>query len=91
MAELLEVLMVVSFGISWPTSIYKSIKSRSVKGKSLFFLVLIWIGYVCGIGSKIAGDKITYVLFFYILNLFMVSIDIFLYFRNTYLEKRENC
>ncbi|MDF2858862.1 MAG: hypothetical protein K0Q87_4713 [Neobacillus sp.] len=87
MTEILEAMMVICFGISWPISIYKSIKSRSSKGKSLIFLLFILIGYICGIASKISGNKITYVLYFYILNFIMVSIDIALYLRNTYIEK----
>ncbi len=87
MTEILEAMMVICFGISWPISIYKSIKSKSSKGKSLIFLLLILIGYICGIASKISGNKITYVLYFYILNFIMVSIDIVLYLRNAYIEK----
>ena len=34
MAQLFEAAMVVSFGISWPTSIQKSYTSRTAKGKS---------------------------------------------------------
>ena len=44
MAELFEALMVKSFGISWPTSILKSYTSRTAKGKSLVFLLFIFIG-----------------------------------------------
>ncbi len=82
MSELFEALMVISFGISWPLSIYKSWKSRSTKGKSLLFMAFIVFGYLCGITSKILADKITYVFFFYILNAVMVSCDIALYLRN---------
>ena len=35
--DLLEALMILCFGISWPLSIYKSWKSRTAKGKSLTF------------------------------------------------------
>ena len=52
MSDLLEALMIVCFGLSWPVSIYKSYTSRTAKGKSLFFEVFIWIGYVFGIGRK---------------------------------------
>ena len=80
MIELLEAFMIISFGISWPISLIKSIKSKSVKGKSLLFLFFILFGYICGILSKIIGDKITYVLIFYVLNFVMVFADICLYF-----------
>ena len=87
MAEILEAMMVVSFGLSWPLSIMKSYRARSTKGKSLPFMLLIEFGYVCGIVSKLAGNNITYVFVFYVLNLLMVGTDILLYFRNRRLEK----
>jgi len=82
MAEIFEVFMVVSFGISWPMSILKSIKAETAKGKSLFFLGMILFGYACGITSKLMSGKINYVIGFYILNFIMVSVDLFYYFRN---------
>jgi hypothetical protein len=86
MKDLLEVLMVVCFGVSWPISIAKSLRTRSTKGKSLLFLCLILTGYAFGIASKIAGGTITYVFFFYCLNFAMVGTDILIYFRNKHLE-----
>lgn len=82
MPEFLETCMVVAFGISWPMNILKSIRSRTAKGKSLLFLIFIWLGYVAGIASKLISGNVTYVFFFYVLNLLMVSFDLFLYFRN---------
>ena len=88
MAEILEALMVISFGFSWPMNIMKSLRTKSTKGKSLMFLVLIEFGYVCGIISKLVSGNITYVFIFYVLNLLMVGTDIFLYFRNRKLERK---
>jgi uncharacterized membrane protein len=51
---------------------------------------MIFAGYVFGIVSKLAGDKITYVFVFYVLNLLMVLMDIILYFRNRGLDTRRN-
>jgi hypothetical protein len=82
--------MVVLFGLSWPISISKSYKSRTSKGKSLWFELLIWIGYVFGILSKIVGGSISYVLVFYCINLLAVSIDLILYIRNAKIDAREN-
>lgn len=89
MSEIFEAIMVICFGLSWPLSVYKSWKSRTAKGKSLLFEVFIWIGYACGIVGKIATDNITYVSIFYVLNIFMVSIDICLYVRNRKLDKEK--
>ena len=82
MSELLEALMVISFGISWPMSIMKSYTSRTAKGKSLFFLLMVLFGYGAGIASKLVSGKITYVFVFYVLNFIMVGIDTTIYFKN---------
>ena len=91
MSEILEIIMVVSFGISWPLNVIKSYQARSTKGKSLWFLVLIFFGYICGIASKLTADSYKwYVLFFYILNFVMVDIDLMLYWRNYRLDRGKN-
>ena len=95
MSELLEILMIVSFGASWPLNVIKSYRARTTKGKSLAFLCLIFFGYIAGILSKLTntaymaaiGQK-WYVLFFYVLNLLMVGIDLCLYARNRRLDKK---
>ena len=51
-AEILETVMILAFGLSWPLSIYKSVKSRTAKGKSLQFEIFIWLGYIAGIVMK---------------------------------------
>ena len=91
MSEIFEAGMLISFGVSWPVSIYKSVKSRTAKGKSLIFLFCVFIGYICGITSKLTAERITYVLIFYCTNLVMVGIDIVLSLRNRRLDlRREN-
>ena len=40
MSELLEMVMIISFGASWPMNVIKSRKKRSTQGKSLTFLVI---------------------------------------------------
>jgi uncharacterized membrane protein len=98
MAEIFEVIMIVSFGVSWPLNVIKSYKARTTKGKSLAFLLLIFFGYVAGIISKLINEAYMadiahkwYVLFFYVLNFLMVGIDLLMYIRNAKLDKeREN-
>ena len=94
MIEILEILMIVSFGCSWPLNVIKSYKSRTTKGKSLMFLCLIFFGYIAGITSKLVNEAYMasfaqkwYVLFFYVLNFLMVGADLILYIRNYKLEK----
>ncbi|MDR1194361.1 MAG: hypothetical protein LBK98_09405 [Peptococcaceae bacterium] len=87
MAATFEALMVICFGLSWPLSVYKSWKSRTAKGKSLFFEVFILLGYLCGMTGKIVSGSISYVFIFYVINALMVSADLCLYFRNRRLDK----
>ena len=95
MAEILEIIMIVSFGVSWPLNVMKSWKARTTKGKSLAFLLLIFFGYIAGIASKFANEAYMasfatkwYVLCFYVLNLLMVGADLCLYYRNYLLDRR---
>lgn len=94
MAEILEVIMIVSFGASWPFNVLKSYRARTTKGKSLAFLLLIFFGYIAGIMSKIVNasymaeiNQKWYVLFFYILNFIMIGADLLIYVRNYKLDK----
>lgn len=81
--------MIVSFGVSWPMNVIKSYKARTTRGKSLAFLLLIFAGYICGIVSKLLAPQFKwYVMFFYVLNLIMVGIDLILYFRNLKIDKK---
>lgn len=89
MSEILEIIMIVSFGASWPLNVLKSWRARTTKGKSLAFLCLIFFGYIAGIISKLTAESFKwYVLFFYVLNLIMVGIDLCLYYRNYRLDKQ---
>ena len=94
MSEILEIIMIVSFGASWPLNVMKSYKARTTKGKSLPFLLLILFGYVAGITSKLVNESYManigqkwYVLFFYVLNFVMVAADLVLYVRNYRIDK----
>ncbi len=82
MSELLETVMLLCFGISWPMNVYKNIKARTAKSMSLGFILLIIFGYLAGITAKIYTHNLSYVLIVYILNLLIVSINIPVYFIN---------
>lgn len=92
-SSIMEMLMVVCFGISWPLNIVKAWKAHTAKGTSILFYWFIWIGYAVAIAGKIAlifynapqPWYITvrwYVMFFYLVNMLMVSSGIMIYFRN---------
>ena len=96
--SIMETMMVILFGISWPINIIKAWKSKTAKGTSVLFYSFIWFGYIFALVGKFAAIfnnpqpwYVTvhwYVMFFYILNILMVSVGIIIYFRNSYLDKK---
>ena len=76
-----EFLMLVCFGFSWPFSIMKSIRSRSTKGKSLIFMLLVLCGYIFGIVHKLLYSR-DWVIWAYATAMLLVIIDLLLYVRN---------
>lgn len=84
---LFEILMLLCFAFAWPFSIYKSIVSRSTKGKSFLFMVVVIIGYACGIINKFVVNDVNYVLYFYVFDIMLVMIDTVLFIRNRRYEK----
>ena len=92
MADVLELLMIVCFGVSWPVNIYKAWRARTTKGSSVLFYFLIFVGYLFGITSKVIKLNrgiLTpgYVWFFYILNSVIVAAGIVVWFRNRHLDR----
>ena len=85
--SIFEIGMLVCFGFAWPLNIMKSIKSKTAKGKSLMFLIVVLLGYVCGIIHKILYS-FDFVIILYILNLVMVLVDTVLYYMNKKLDKK---
>lgn len=75
-----EILMLVCFGISWPVAVYKTYQAKSVKGKSLLFLVLILFGYIFGTVHKLFYN-LDYVIWLYIINGALVLADMALWFK----------
>ena len=88
MGSILETVMLVCFGFSWPLNVLKAYKSKTAKGTSLPFILLIVAGYIAGITAKLITNQINYVLIAYIVNLAIVSLNIVIYFRNVSLDKK---
>ena len=88
MGSILETMMLVCFGFSWPLNVMKAYKAKTAKGTSLPFILLIVAGYIAGITAKVITDQINYVLIAYIVNLAIVSLNIVIYFRNISLDKK---
>ena len=89
-AHLFEAGMLVCFGFSWPLNVVKAYKARTTKGTSLAFIFLIITGYIAGITAKIINHQFNYVLAVYFLNLAIVMVNIFVYFRNKKLDRNNN-
>lgn len=75
-----EALMMICFGVSWPISIHKSWRTKKVSGKSPVFMIVIIVGYASGVIHKILYSM-DWVIYLYLLNMVMVSLDLLLYFR----------
>jgi len=88
MASILETVMLVCFGLSRPINLSKAYRAGTAKGTSLHFMLLIILGYICGICAKLVAGQINYVLIAYAFNLFIVSMNIIIYFRNAALDKK---
>ncbi|HQL51973.1 MAG TPA: hypothetical protein PLR91_12345 [Kiritimatiellia bacterium] len=86
-----EAIMLVCFGMAWPVSILKSWRSRTNKGKSRFFLLIVFVGYLSGLIHKLWWqERPDGVVWLYLLNACMVAVDGILAIRNTWLDKRQD-
>jgi hypothetical protein len=74
-----EAVMLICFGVSWPVSIAKTLRTKVVAGKSPLFMAIVCVGYAGGIAHKAlyAFDWITAL---YAVNMAMVAVDLSLYF-----------
>lgn len=88
MGSILETVMLICFGFSWPLNVIKAYKAKTAKGTSLPFILLIITGYIAGISAKVITGQINYVLIAYIVNIAIVSLNIAIYFRNVSLDKK---
>lgn len=87
-AAVLEAVMLVCFGLSWPINAMKAWKSGTAVGTSWMFLGLITLGYVAGIAAKFVGGNVNWVLAVYFLNLAALAANWLIYARNRRLDAR---
>ena len=78
--SIFEATMLICFGMSWPISIAKSLRTKVVAGKSPLFMVLLCFGYLCGIMHKVLYSM-DWVILLYTLNMILVAIELSLYFK----------
>ena len=89
MAQILETVMLVCFGFSWPMSVIRNYKAGTAKSMSLPFILMIITGYAAGIAAKFISHSAGFVLIVYFLNLIMVSANLAIYFRNRRLDRKK--
>ncbi|MCR5582699.1 MAG: hypothetical protein K6F70_03685 [Eggerthellaceae bacterium] len=89
MAAVLEAIMLVCFGLSWPINAMKSWKARTAAGTSWMFLALITLGYVAGIAAKFVGGTVNWVLIVYFLNLGALAANWIIFARNKALDAQK--
>ena len=88
MGAILETVMLICFGFSWPLNVIKAYKAKTANGTSLPFILLIITGYIAGISAKLISGQVNYVLIAYVVNLAIVSLNVGVYFRNVSLDKK---
>lgn len=88
MAAVLEAVMLVCFGLSWPINAIKAWKAGTAAGTSWLFLGLITLGYVAGIGAKFVGGNVNWVLAVYLINLAALVANWLVFARNKTLDAK---
>lgn len=86
MAEILEAVMLICFGLSWPMNAWKAYQARTAVGSSWQFITLITLGYGAGIAAKFVSGSINWVLAVYFINVAFLGVNWALYFRNRRLD-----
>lgn len=86
MAELLEAVMLICFGLSWPLNAYKNYRAGTAAGTSWQFIALITAGYFAGIAAKFVSGNLNWVLIVYFINVVCIGANWLVYFRNRRLD-----
>ena len=86
--NIFEIIMLLCFGAAWPFSIRKAYISRSAKGTSLVFLLVVIAGYIAGMINNVINGM-NYVILFYVANTVMIVINMLLVVRNMRYDRAE--
>ena len=57
--QLCEIAMLCAFGFSWPFNIAKALRSKTARGKSIGFELLVIFGYTVGLIGKLYTYRTT--------------------------------
>ena len=83
LSQILEFAMLFAFGFSWPFAIVRTYRAKRVDGKSPAFMIIVLVGYACGIAARLvdARPENDWLCWVYLLDMALVSTDLALYFR----------
>ena len=90
MAELLEAIMLICFGLSWPLNAYKNYRAGTAVGTSWQFIAPITAGYFAGIAAKFVSGNLNWVLIVYFINVVCIAANWLVYFRNRRLDAQRS-
>lgn len=79
-SQFCEFFMLFAFGFSWPFAIARTYRAKRVDGKSPAFMIIVLVGYVCGIAAHLVEGTKLWLCFVYLLDMALVSTDLTLYF-----------
>ena len=88
LSEILEFAMLFAFGFSWPFAIMRTYRAKRVDGKSPAFMIIVLVGYLCGIAAHLVEGTKLWLCFVYLLDMSLVSTDLTLYFHYSKKAKR---
>ena len=78
--EVLEFAMLFAFGFSWPFAIARTYRAKRVDGKSPMFMIIVIVGYCCGIAAHLMEGTKLWLVAVYLVDIALVSTDLALYF-----------
>ena len=79
-SEILEFAMLFAFGFSWPFAILRTYRAKRVDGKSPSFMIIVLVGYACGIAAHLVEGTKLWLCWIYLADILLVSTDLTLYF-----------
>ena len=80
LSQILEFAMLFAFGFSRPFAIVRTYRAKRVDGKSPAFMIIVLVGYACGIAAHhVEGTKL-WLCWIYLIDMALVSTDLTLYF-----------
>ena len=74
--SILEAVTLLCFGASWPFAIARTYASKTAQGKSLAFLSLVLLGYLCAVVNKFLFAPGDWIVWLWTINGVMVAIDL---------------